>query len=88
MPGTAHHLVNTIPTEKHGGGGIMPCGCFSVARTGKLDSMDKCSQTMQQVNTGVVSVLKWPNQSPYSKPITSVEEPEDSSSQTPYSDGA
>ena len=35
-PGTAHHLSNTIPTVRHGGGSIMlwRC-CFSVAGTGR-----------------------------------------------------
>ena len=33
-PGTAHHLANTIPTVKHGGGRIMLWISFSVAGTG------------------------------------------------------
>ncbi|KAJ4935274.1 hypothetical protein JOQ06_016810, partial [Pogonophryne albipinna] len=33
-PGTTHHLANTIPTVKHGGGSIMLWGSFS--GTGRL----------------------------------------------------
>ncbi|KAG2459808.1 TC1A transposase, partial [Polypterus senegalus] len=35
-PGTAHHQANNIPTVKHGGGSIMPWGCFSVVGNGRL----------------------------------------------------
>ncbi len=35
-PSTAYHLHNTIPTVKHGGGCIMPWGCFLAAGTGEV----------------------------------------------------
>ena len=35
-PNTSHHLENTIPPVKHGGGSIMLLGGFSSAGTGKL----------------------------------------------------
>ncbi len=44
-PGTAHHLSNTVPTVKHGGGSIMVWGCFSAAgTTGCNRGKDECSQ--------------------------------------------
>ncbi len=39
-PGTAHHLSNTVPTVKHGGGRIMLWGCFSAAGTGRLVAIE------------------------------------------------
>ncbi len=39
-PGTAHHLSNTVPTVKHGGGSIMLRRCCSVAGTGRLVAIE------------------------------------------------
>ncbi|KAF7656113.1 hypothetical protein LDENG_00045810 [Lucifuga dentata] len=39
-PGTVHHLRNTIPTVKHGGGSIMLWGCFSASGTRRLVRID------------------------------------------------
>ena len=39
-PGTAHHLPNTIPTVKNGGGSIMLWGCFLAAETGRLVAIE------------------------------------------------
>ena len=35
-PSTGHHPSNTIPTVKHGGGGVVLWGSFSAAVTGRL----------------------------------------------------
>ncbi len=41
-PGTAHHLSNTVPTVKHGGGSIMLWGCFSKMNAAKYrDILDE-----------------------------------------------
>ncbi len=40
-PGAAHHLSNTVPTVKHGGGSIMLWGCFLAAGTGRLQSRER-----------------------------------------------
>uniref|UniRef100_A0A8C1JBF2 Transposable element Tc1 transposase n=1 Tax=Cyprinus carpio TaxID=7962 RepID=A0A8C1JBF2_CYPCA len=39
-PGTAHHLSNTVPTVRHGGGSIMLWGCSSAAGTGRLVAIE------------------------------------------------
>ena len=39
-PGTAHHLANTIPRVKHGGGSIMLLGCFAASDPGALYKTD------------------------------------------------
>ncbi len=46
-PGTAHHLSNTVPTVKHGGGSIMLWGVFFSCRdrtTGCNRGKDECGQ--------------------------------------------
>ncbi len=38
--GTAHHLSNTVPTVKHGGGKHHAVGVFSAAGTGRLVAIE------------------------------------------------
>lgn len=40
-----HHLKNTMPKVKHGGGSIMPGGCFSSAATGALRPLNTRMRT-------------------------------------------
>ncbi|KAG9347526.1 hypothetical protein JZ751_005094 [Albula glossodonta] len=53
--GTAHHLPNTIPTVKHGGGNIMLRGCFSVAGAGKLSLIEERMDAVKY--RGVLEIL-------------------------------
>ncbi len=78
-PGTAHHLSNTVPTVKHGGGSIMLWGCFSAAGTGRLVAIEEkwmrpstgisLYLSLYSLHNNSMTVLEWPSQSPDLNPI-------------------
>ena len=76
--GTAHHLANGIPTEKHGGGSIMLYGGFSVAGAGKLVRIERgmnAARSVQRICSRVHETSDWRDGSPFSKTMTQRIEP-------------
>lgn len=83
--GTIHYLANTNPMVKHDGGSIILWGCFSVAGTGILVTIEgqKEQFTFQQYDVlnytaktivlwfrgTSLNVLEWPSQSRDLNPI-------------------
>ncbi len=75
-PGTAHHLSNTVPTVKHGGGSIMLWGCVFSCRDQDdwLQSRERwCGQVQDILDENLLQSaqdLNWAEGLPSNKTMT------------------